>query len=122
MKGLNKMDFLNPALGFEPISELPRELSTNEILGRRFYSDVKRRFPKIDTVGEPANWASYEIRLDPIRVDFAKLPLLSTVRYCYNRQTNKLKLTFEQDTLPLEVRTLTQHIFREADKWQKKKK
>lgn len=116
------MDFLNPALGFEPVSELPRELSTNEILGRRFYSDVKRRFPKIDTVGEPANWASYEIRLDPIQVDFANLPLLSTVRYCYNRTTNKLKLTFEQDTLPLEVRTLTQHIFKEADKWQKKKK
>lgn len=116
------MDLVNKQLGFETVTELPRELSTGELLGRRFYTDFKRRFPKVDTIGEPADWSSYKIRLGPVRLDFATLPLLSSVRYCYNRQTNVLQLMFQPDVLPLEVRTLTQHVFKEADKWQKKKK
>jgi hypothetical protein len=122
MKGLKNMDFLNDLMGFEIITELPRELTTEEILGRRFFTDFKRRFTCIDTIGEPETWTTYSIRMDPIVVSFANLPLLTTVRYKYNKVTNILNLTFEKDALPIEVRTLTQHIFNEAHKWQKKKK
>ena len=38
--GLLKMDFISsPA--FEVVDELPRELKNNELLGRRFYTDLK---------------------------------------------------------------------------------
>ncbi len=118
--GLLKMDFISsPA--FEVVGELPRELKNNELLGRRFYTDLKRRYPKLDTIGEPADWANYQIILDPYTVSFATLPLLSTIRYRYNRVTNKLNLHFEEECLPLEVRTLTQHFFKEIEQWQKKK-
>jgi hypothetical protein len=109
-------------MGFETVSELPRELSTNEILGRRFYTDLKRRYPKLDTIGEPEDWSNYKMILDPYMVSFETLPLLSTIRYRYNRITNKLDLRFEENCLPLEVRTLTQHFFKEIEQWQKKKK
>lgn len=114
------MDLLSN--GFEIITELPRELKTEEILGRRFYVDIKRRYPKLDTIGEPADWSNYRIILDPYVVSFETLPLLSTVRYRYNKLTNIISLHFEQDCLPIEVRTLTQHFFKEIETWQKKKK
>lgn len=114
------MDLLSN--GFEEIIELPRDLKTEEILGRKFYVDIKKRYPKLDTVGEPNDWSKYKIILDPYVVSFETLPLLSTVRYSYNRITNIVSLHFEQDILPLEVRTLTQHFFKEIETWQKKKK
>lgn len=120
MKGLKNMDLLNN--GFETVDTLPRELNSNEVLGRRFYTDLKRRYPKIDTIGEPSDWSSYKIIIDPYTISFANLPLLTTIRYCYNRVTNVIDLHFEDNCLPVEVRTLTQHFFKEIKPWQKKKK
>lgn len=114
------MDLLNK--GFEEIIELPRDLRNEEILGRRFYVDIKRRYPKLDTIGEPEDWSNYRIILDPYKISFADLPLLTTVRYKYNKITNIVSLQFEPGILPLEVRTLTQHFFKEIQLWQKKKK
>lgn len=122
MKGLNNMDFLQNTDMFEVVTELPRDITNGELLGRRFFTDFKKRFPAIDTVGEPTDWSSYNIRLSPIVLSFANLPLLKTVHYIYNRNTNMLKVSFNQDALPTEVRTFTQHIFNEAKKCQKKKK
>jgi hypothetical protein len=114
------MDLLNK--GFEEIIELPRDLRNEEILGRRFYVDIKRRYPKLDTIGEPEDWSNYRIILDPYKISFGDLPLLTTVRYKYNKITNIVSLQFEPGILPLEVRTLTQHFFKEIQLWQKKKK
>jgi hypothetical protein len=114
------MDLLDK--GFETIIELPRDLRNEEILGRRFYTDLKRRYHKIDTLGEPEDWSNYKIILDPYSISFETLPLLSTVRYRYNKITNTVSLQFETGILPLEVRTLTQHFFKEMELWQKKKK
>jgi hypothetical protein len=114
------MDFISsPA--FEVVQELPRELKNSELLGRRFYTDLKKRYPKIDSIGEPSDWSRYTIRMDPYLISFATLPLLSTIRYRYSRVTNKLDLHFEEECLPLEVRTLTQHFFKEIEQWQKRK-
>lgn len=114
------MDLLDN--GFEVVTEIPRDLRNEEILGRRFYTDVKRRYPKIDTIGEPEDWSNYRIILDPYVISFETLPLLSTIRYAYNRLTNVVTLRFEECILPLEVRALTQHFFKEIETWQKKKK
>jgi hypothetical protein len=113
------MDLLN--YGFESVTELPREITTQELLGRRFYTDLKKRYPKLDSVGEPEDWSNYSIDLGPYVVSFATLPLLSSIRYRYNRNTNIVKLTFESHCAPLEVRTLTQHFYKEIEQWQKKK-
>ena len=118
---LYKMDFINNN-GFEPVMELPREIKTSELLGRRFYYDLKRRYPKLDSIGEPSNWSKYSLIMDPYKISFATLPLLSTIRYRYNIVTNVIDLHFEDDCLPIEVRTLTQHFFKEIQLWQKKKK
>ncbi len=114
------MDFLTYE-GFETSDDLPRELRTEEILGRRFYTDLKRRYPKLDSIGEPSDWSKYSLIMDPYSISFATLPLLSTVRYRYNKLSNVIDLHFEQDCLPLEVRTLTQHFFKEIEQWQKRK-
>lgn len=114
------MDLLNN--GFIVIEELPRELTSKEILGRRFYTDIKRKYPKIDTIGEPSDWSTYSLNIDPYTISFANLPLLSTIRYRYNKVTNVIELQFENDCLPIEVRTLTQHFIKEIETWQKKKK
>lgn len=115
------MDFLNSE-AFQVIDKLPREITNEELLGRRFYTDIKRRHPKLDTIGEPECWSTYSLRMDPYTISFETLPLLSTVRYRYNKLTNVIRLQFEQDCLPIEVRTLTQHFFKEIEAWQKKKK
>ncbi len=107
---------------FSVVEELPRELRTEEILGRKFYTDLKRRYPKLDTIGEPEDWSNYFIRMDPYSISFETLPLLSTIRYRYNKITNTMSLHFESECLPVEVRTLTQHFFKEIEQWQKKKK
>jgi hypothetical protein len=114
------MDLLSN--GFEEIAELPRDLRNEEILGRKFYVDIKRRYPKLDTIGEPEDWSNYRLILDPYHISFEALPLLSTIRYKYNKITNILSLQFEPGILPIEVRTLTQHFFKEIEQWQKKKK
>ena len=115
------MDFIESE-AFEIIAEFPREITNEELLGRRFYTDIKRRYPKLDTIGEPPYWHTYSLRMDPYTISFETLPLLSTVRYRYNKLTNIISLQFEQDCLPIEVRTLTQHFFKEIETWQKKKK
>jgi hypothetical protein len=116
------MDFLNNKDMFEVVLELPRELTNGEILGRRFFTDFKKRFPSIDTIGEPSDWSSYSIRMWPLVISFATLPLLNSVHYVYNRNTNILTLFFNQNAVPIEVRTFTQHILNEAKKCQNKKK
>jgi hypothetical protein len=116
------MDFLSNEGMFEVLVELPREINNGEMLGRRFYTDFKRRFPSIDTIGEPADWSTYNIKMNPIVISFANLPLLQTVHYRYNKITNILSVSLDKDAIPLEVRTFTQHILNEATKWQKKKK
>jgi hypothetical protein len=116
------MDFLNNSDMFQVVLTLPREVNNGEMLGRRFFMDFKRRFPSIDTIGEPEDWSSYHIRMKPIVVSFASLPLLKTVHYRYNRVTHILSLSFDKNAIPIEVRTFTQHIFNEATKCQKKKK
>lgn len=113
MKGLNKMDFMN---GFEVVAELPRELTTQEILGRRVYRDVKIKFPKIDTIGEPSDWAEYSIHLGPRQISFERLERLPGIRYRYVLAQNIVFLTFTDDCLPLEARTLTQHLIGELNR------
>lgn len=107
--------------GFETLTELPRELMVNELLGRRLFVDLKKRFPKLDTVGEPARWDCYVIDLGPYRVDFSNFNLQAGIRYVYNRNTNQLLLTYTEQATPIESRTLTQHLMNEINRWQKKK-
>jgi hypothetical protein len=114
------MDLLNH--GFEVHTELPRELNTSELLGRRLYVDLKNRFPKIDTIGEPQDWSNYVIFLGPYRVSFEHFNWQPGIRYCYSKDTNLLKITYTDNALPIESRTLTQHLLKEIYKWQKKKK
>lgn len=117
MKGLNKMDFTN---GFEIITELPRELSTQELLGRRVYREVKTKFPKIDTVGEPSDWSEYTLHLGPYQISFEKMPLLDGIRYRYLVKHNTVFLTFTEHCQPLEARTLTKHLIGEFERVQRK--
>jgi hypothetical protein len=108
--------------GFELCHSLPRELNTSELLGRRLYVDLKNRFPRLDTVGEPADWSSYSIRLDPYRISFEKFVQQNGIRYRHVVNDNILNINYSLAATPIESRTLTQHLINEITKWQKKQK
>jgi hypothetical protein len=108
--------------GFEVCDALPRELNVNELLGRRLYVDLKNKFTQLDTVGEPADWSTYSLRLGPYQISFEQFKQQSGISYRYNRLTNVLYLSYSSSVTPIESRTLTQHLMNEINKWQKKQK
>lgn len=116
------MDLLNESLGFTEIPEIPRELRTNELLGRRVFVELNKFYPRIHTKGEVTNWEQYSVYLEDSRISFKDLPYLETIHYRYNLVTNILSLTFEEECSFLEGRTLTKHLQKEIQKWQKKRK
>ena len=116
------MDLLNEQLGFTDIPELPRELRTNELLGRRVFVEINKIAQSIHTVGEVLDWTAYSLDLAKIKISFANCPYLNTIDYVYNHTTNLLTFTFHEECSFVEGRTLTRHIQKEIRKWQKKRK
>lgn len=106
---------------FEIIYELPREITTEEVLGRRIFLKINSFVPKAQTIGEVADWTSYSVRLPKeIRISFANYTT-NSIRYTMNHETNILTITVSQNASSLEARDFMQHIMNEVTKCQKKR-
>lgn len=99
---------------FEVITELPREITQAELLGRRIFVKINSFIPRATTIGEVQDWTNYTIKLPKnIRISFA-LYSGSGVSYTLNHEKNTLKITVTEDTTPLEARGFIQHVMNEV--------
>ncbi len=104
---------------FETITELPREITIAELLGRRIFVRLNSFMPKINTVGEVLDWTSYSIKF-PENTLLPEQHLISTIEYDINYAENILTLKLAEDTTPLETRAFIQHILTEVTNCLKK--
>lgn len=95
---------------FEIIYELPREISTKELLGRKIFVKLNAVLPASQTVGEVLDWSSYSIKLPKnVKLSFNKYES-SSIRYSLNHETNTLTLDISDETTSLETRTFIQYL------------
>jgi len=116
------MDLIREELGFVEVEILPRELNTNEIIGRKLFLDINKLFNNVHTKGEVKDWSSYTIDLTNYKISFRDMEYIPSIRYTYNLTTNLLNVTFLSECTPLDGRILTKHLQKELYKWQQKKK
>jgi len=99
--------------------ELPRELPTNELVGRKFFRDLTKWIPELrldsDIAHEEQYWGEYVMRLPypldvlamsdhDIQLEAKSLGERHTLFICFKHQDPN------KTTLPLRSRTILQHL------------
>ncbi len=106
----------------EILTELPREITTHELLGRKVVSDLQKRVKSI-LVYPTEDWSNYTLVYPKnCKLSFSRFNTIPTISYVHKPETRKLTLKFSESVTPLEARYLTQHLLNEFENDRKKAK
>lgn len=105
---------------FEIITELPREITTEEIIGRRIFVKINSFIPKAQTIGEVVDWTNYSIQLPKtIKLSFESYQA-EKIHYRINHINNTLHISVDIDASSIEARNFIQHVMNEAKNGKRK--
>ncbi len=101
------------------VYELPRDIPTNELIGRKFFRDLTKWIPELrldsDTAHEEQYWGEYTMRL-PYPLDvlgMSDLDIQMEAKSIGDRHTLHIYFRHQDPnntTLPLRSRTILQHL------------